>query len=697
MAKNYPMHMQFSKFNPQDVLDSLSPDDEKRINDEIRQTALEREQGRYSRLEKAKIAKQALVQELEMINYEIAENDEWFIEAKEQRIEVTTEDENLHRRKAGELYSRKKPIVDQLLPAAESALRSLVAQIEKEEQQEPNIQQRDRNRLLELIYEKREHERSRKIAAQLRQREEEKSRRQQEEAAFLARKCEALEQTTKANYEKYTMPIIDSIKSILGFTPRTAGELNRHATHQTPMVKSDVRAIDPLPEIEVTEEYKRAKKLIDADVPVIFVTGKAGTGKSTFINYIRNNIAKQVVVLAPTGVAALNVQGATINSFFRFPPHALSSNDIQKVEDRKLYTHLDVLILDEVSMIRADVIDAIDMFLRLNGKDCARPFGGTQVVMVGDLFQLPPVVTTKEESRLFSRKYTSPFFFSSEAISDQRIYPVELERVFRQQDQTFVDILNRIRLGDASDDVLKPLNARLTVPSPVESPIVLTPTNAGADRINNDEMNGLTGDVSEYEGEIKGKPILEEDKLPSPMRLRLKVNAKVMFTKNDNDRRWINGSLGTVTEMKPDSIIVKLEDMGHVYVQRVSWEKYKYVYDETNNKIYPKVVASYTQFPLMPAWAITIHKSQGKTLPAVKVDLGEGAFAAGQTYVALSRARKLEDVWLGRAIKSEDIFCDQRIRQFYDMMFNRALDHGWPPVAPMSSQMSRRRWQHAIQ
>lgn len=481
------------------------------------------------------------------------------------------------------------------------------------------------------------------------------------------------------------MSFLDAIKSVLGFTPQTTGNLNRQATHQVPVIQRAPQTFDPLADIEVTQEYRQAKKLIEAGVPLMFVTGKAGTGKSTFIHYLRHSISKRIVVLAPTGVAALNVQGATIHSFFRFPPRVLSKEDIHKVEDRKLYANLDVLILDEVSMIRADVLDAIDAFLRLNGKQAEQPFGGTQVVMVGDLLQLPPVVASKEEATLFSRRYTSPFFFSAKSLEDQIMAPLELDRVFRQQDPAFVAILNRVRLGDSSPDILAGINARFNAPPPRETPIVLTPTNARADSINIAEMKALSGDVREYEGIITGKLNLEEDKLPSPLHLRLKQNARVMFTKNDKERRWINGSLGIVIETKPDSITVRLEDMGRgvVTVERVSWETYKYVYDEVNDKIIPRVVASYTQFPLMPAWAITIHKSQGKTLPAIRVDLGNGAFAPGQTYVALSRVRRLDDVWLARAIKSDDVFCDQRIKTFYANLFNRPLDHGLPtPPVP---------------
>jgi len=476
------------------------------------------------------------------------------------------------------------------------------------------------------------------------------------------------------------MSFLDTIKTVLGITPQKTGELNRQATTRAPVIQRVAHVDDTLEGIEVTDDYKRVKQLIDADVPIVFVTGKAGTGKSTFIHYLRHSLSKRVVVLAPTGVAALNVQGATINSFFGLPPRALGSEDIKKVEDRKLYTHLDVLVLDEVSMIRADVVDAIDLFLKRNGKHIDRPFGGTQVVMVGDLLQLPPVVATKEEATLFSRRYTSPFFFSAKALEDEIIAPVELERVFRQQDPAFVSTLNRIRLGDSSDDVLSAINCRVVDPAPSARPIVLTPTNSLADKINIAEMNALTGDVHEYEGVITGNFNMEEDKLPSPLHLRLKENARVMFTRNDKARRWINGSLGVVVETKPDSITVRLEDMGHgvVTVERVSWEKYRYVYDESKDTITPRVVASYTQFPLIPAWAVTIHKSQGKTMPTVKIELGNGAFAPGQTYVALSRARRLEDIWLGRAIRKEDVFCDERIRTFYARLFDRSIDHGLP-------------------
>lgn len=468
---------------------------------------------------------------------------------------------------------------------------------------------------------------------------------------------------------------------MLGFTPQKTGELNRQATNHVTNAHRKAQPKNEPVQIQVTEEYLTVKKLIDANVPIIFVTGGAGTGKSTFINYIRNNLKKSVVVLAPTGVAALNVQGATIHSYFRFPPHILNREDIKKVQDQKLYSHLDVLILDEVSMIRADVIDAIDTFLRINGKDSQRPFGGTQVIMVGDLFQLPPVVGTKEESTLFMRKYSSPFFFSSKVLNDQVIAPVELKKVFRQKDQNFVDILNRLRLGDSSDEVLSTINMRLSAPRPADPPIVLTVTNSRADSINTAGINLLSGEVREYEGTISGKLNIEEDKLPSPLHLRLKFNARVMFTKNDKDRRWINGTFGIVIAMKPDSIIVALEGISDdiVSVQQVSWETYKYIYDEENDKIVPKVTGSYKQFPLVPAWATTIHKSQGKTLPTVMIDLGNGAFAPGQTYVALSRVRRLEDVWLGRAVKKSDVHCDQSVRNFYANLFNCPLDYGLPP------------------
>lgn len=456
------------------------------------------------------------------------------------------------------------------------------------------------------------------------------------------------------------------IKDILGYQPPETATLNSLATHQAPPTQPSILSAPP-PDIEITPEYKRALDLIEAKAPVVFVTGRAGTGKSTFIEVLRKRYEGVMAVVAPTGVAALNAGGVTIHSFFRFPPRIINPEDIKKVVDSRLYKCLEFLVVDEVSMVRADVIDAMDHFLRLNGPCPNSPFGGVRLVLVGDLAQLPPVVSTEEEAVLFSRRYKSPFFFSAASLGRSIIAPVELSRVFRQADADFIDILSRIRLGEASPDDLDALNSRVDQPLPTPAPIILTPTNAAADRINLKGLGRLPGDEKLFIGAIEGRFKLEDKKLPAPLHLKLKPGAHVMFTQNDNAKRWVNGTLGVVTEISPDRISVEIAERGRgvVDVDRTWWNQYRFSYDSTADRVKAEKVGSYIQFPLLLAWAVTIHKAQGKTLPAVQVDLGRGAFAPGQTYVALSRARSLETIWLTRPIQSKDMFSDPRIVEFY--------------------------------
>lgn len=465
------------------------------------------------------------------------------------------------------------------------------------------------------------------------------------------------------------MGLLDALKEMLGISPVNIGELNRQATHARPKPPPVEQPPDPLEGIEITDEYRKVSELLEAGFPIVFVSGKAGTGKSTLIHYLRHTFKKNVVVVAPTGVAALNVQGSTIHSFFRFPPRIVTDDDIEEVRDRQLYGKLDLLIVDEISMVRADVVDAMDKFLRLNGRHSDRPFGGTQLLLVGDLFQLPPVVNRQEESVLFARRYTSPYFFSAKSLEDCQMAPIELGKIFRQRDASFTDMLNKIRVAEQLDSVIPTINSSCTASeSEGQHIITLTCTNAAADRENQKELAKLPGAARVFTGEVSGRFALKGEKLPSPLNLELKPGAQVMFTKNDERKRWVNGTLGRVVAFKEASIQVELisDHPGALHeVQRVKWESYKYKYDYTEDRIIPVTTGQYVQYPMMLAWAVTIHKSQGKTLEKVRVDLGNGAFASGQVYVALSRCRSLEDIHLVRPIQQNEIKCDESIKRFY--------------------------------
>ncbi|MBP7570563.1 MAG: AAA family ATPase [Acidobacteria bacterium] len=426
------------------------------------------------------------------------------------------------------------------------------------------------------------------------------------------------------------------------------------------------RPPDPLAGIEISPEYERVRSLVEAGAPVVFVSGRAGTGKSVLVQYLRHVLQGNIAVLAPTGVAALNVGGVTIHSFFRLPPHVITRDDIKRVADRRLYTALNVLLIDEVSMVRADVLDGIGAFLALNGPDDTKPFGGVQLVLVGDLFQLPPVVD-RAEQRVLTGRYASPFFFSAEVLQKLQLYPVELTKVYRQADAEFVALLDQVRAAKDVESVLDRINAACAPRQDQPAAITLTCTNARADRINSGRLAELPGPAAEFVGDTSGRFALEDAKLPSPLKLTLKPGSQVMFTKNDEQHRWVNGTLGTVVGFKRGSVGVEIRgDHGNAVhdVQRVTWETYKYEYDERDERIKATVAGSYTQVPLMLAWAVTIHKGQGKTLEKVRIDLGRGAFEAGQVYVALSRCRSLADITLTRPIQPQEVRCDERIRRF---------------------------------
>lgn len=387
----------------------------------------------------------------------------------------------------------------------------------------------------------------------------------------------------------------------------------------------------------------------------------------------RNTTKKTVVVLAPTGIAALNVKGQTIHSFFRFPPKLINPGDIRRLRNARMYRKLDAVIIDEVSMVRADLIDNIDIFLRVN-RGIDEPFGGVQMIFFGDLFQLPPVVASDFEKKYLAQKYESPYFFSGEIFSHPEIdfEMIELNTVYRQDDQRFVRLLDAIRTNELDWDDLEELNERHQKPEDFdESPfIMLSGRNKKVDEINQSRLQALPTPEYEYMARIEGD--FQQKMVPTSPVLQLKVGAQVMFLKNDPDKDFVNGTLGKVSYLDHDKIKVLVRDSSggtkEIDVEQMEWEFIKYGLDEKNpEEIKATVLGSFKQYPLRLAWAITIHKSQGKTFDQVILDLGsKGAFEYGQTYVALSRCTSLQGLYLKRPLQGKDIMVDQRIVEFLE-------------------------------
>ncbi|MCK5877001.1 MAG: AAA family ATPase [Candidatus Marithrix sp.] len=418
--------------------------------------------------------------------------------------------------------------------------------------------------------------------------------------------------------------------------------------------------------LDFNEDFKNAYNLMEENSKCIFITGKAGTGKSTLLNYFKTKTKKKIVVLAPTGIAALNVGGATLHSFFRLPPRPLNPDEIKPLSNSKLYKSVDTIIIDEVSMVRADMLDVIDRFMRLNGKDRFKPFGGVQMVFIGDLFQLPPVVSNDEEAKLFTNNYTSPFFLSAKVFTELKIKLVELTKVYRHKDQEFINLLNAIRSNQACASEIQRINQRYQpkFDTGVEDYfITLTTTNKIAAQINVVQLEKLTTTLHNFIGEIKGK--FDQPVLPTDQELSLKVNAQIMFVKNDSEGRWVNGTLGRIKKIQKTQIKVVTQDNKTHNVKPVKWEILTYNFDKKTQVVTTEVLGSFTQYPLKLAWAITIHKSQGKQFDKVIIDLGWGAFAHGQLYVALSRCRTLEGLILKTKVRPKDVIVDKRVQELF--------------------------------
>lgn len=424
-------------------------------------------------------------------------------------------------------------------------------------------------------------------------------------------------------------------------------------------------------------EFQNALRLIQYTRQSVFLTGKAGTGKSTFLKHVCKVTKKKYVVLAPTGIAAINAGGSTLHSFFKLPFHPLLPDDPnfqgKKLHDtlkyssdhRKLIQNIELVIIDEISMVRADIIDFIDKVLRIYSRNMREPFGGKQVLLVGDIFQLEPVVKT-DEREIISRFYPNPYFFSARVFQEMELVAIELTKVYRQTDKVFVGVLDRIRTNTAGSADLQLLNTRCNAPihkGENDMYITLATRRDTVDHINEQKLAELPGKAVKLQGEIHGE--FPENSLPTLMELIVKPGAQVIFIKNDQEKRWVNGTIGTISGMSDDGIMyVVTEDGKEFDVHKESWSNVRYRYNETEKKIEEEELGTFIQYPIRLAWAITVHKSQGLTFSRAIIDFSGGVFAGGQTYVALSRCTSLEGIQLKREITRADIFVRPEIVSF---------------------------------
>lgn len=433
----------------------------------------------------------------------------------------------------------------------------------------------------------------------------------------------------------------------------------------------------------ISELFRRIENSNDN----FFITGKAGTGKSTFLHFLSQNSRKKVVVAAYTGIAAINVGGTTLNSLFMLPFRPLLPRDseIKRMNKwsprRAIIANMDTLIIDEVSMVRADILEAIDHSLRINGGDPFKPFGGKQIILIGDVFQLPPVVKTDDQTeyQIFEEVYKTPYFFSAPSFKLTKFEFVEFTKIHRQSDEDFKDLLNKIRIGNVDEDDLMPINKRVYPnyePRDKDFVLTLVTTNKLAGEINDRKLHAIAEPEFTYRANITGD--FGKDKFPTDETLRLKVGAQIIFIRNDttsektakdNKRRWVNGTIAKIHSLTNDEIEVIFEDGSVSKVARETWNNTTYKWDRIERSIKTEIVGTFEQFPLKLSWAVTIHKSQGLTFDKMVLNMGAGAFAHGQTYVALSRSRSLAGLALKRAITQRDIIIDDRVLDFYNKHF----------------------------
>ena len=416
----------------------------------------------------------------------------------------------------------------------------------------------------------------------------------------------------------------------------------------------------------LSEEFESIVNQLETTNDHFYITGKAGSGKSTLLAYFRSITKKNTAVLAPTGVAAIRVKGQTIHSFFGFPPKVIQTRHIKKVRQIEVLQNLETLIIDEISMVRADIFDAIDYSLRVHRKKLTQPFGGVQLIVFGDLFQLPPVVNMDESSlleRMYSKGY---FFFHSNIFQDAQFKTFELTSIYRQKDDHFIYLLNSVRDGTISHSQLNDLNDSLVENFQMdEGKIILTTTNSRASSINQKYLNQLSEEEFLFQGQATGQ--FYKELFPTDEILRLKKGAQVIMIKNDPEKRWVNGSIGIIHEIAQKKIKVKINHK-IFEVKKEKWDRIQYTYDEDQQEVQEDITGSFKQYPMRLAWAITIHKSQGQTFEKVIIDMSQGSFAPGQLYVALSRCISLDGIELLRPIKKSDVIVNNQLIGFQDRL-----------------------------